>query len=75
MLKGTGKYDNHCELQDSVNQQKVERIIFFETTTYPNDQTQFIRYWTKHKNPWSFCTKNARNILQLMIWVILWPPW
>ena len=28
-LKGAAKCDKHCELQDSVNQQKVERILLF----------------------------------------------
>ena len=28
-MKGAEKYDKHCELQDSVNQQKVERILLF----------------------------------------------
>ena len=26
-MKGTAKCDKHCELQDSVNQQKVERML------------------------------------------------
>ena len=28
-MKGAAKCDKHCELQDSVNQQKVERILLF----------------------------------------------
>ena len=28
-MKGAAKCDTHCELQDSVNQQKVERILLF----------------------------------------------
>ena len=28
-MKGAAKCDKHCELQDSVNQQKVERIWLF----------------------------------------------
>ena len=28
-MKGGAKCDKHCELQDSVNQQKVERILLF----------------------------------------------
>ena len=28
-MKGAEKYDKHCDLQDSVNQQKVERILLF----------------------------------------------
>ena len=27
--KGAAKCDEHCELQDSLNQQKVERILLF----------------------------------------------
>ena len=28
-VKGAAKSDRHCELQDSVNQQEVERILLF----------------------------------------------
>ena len=28
-MKGAAKCDKHCELQDSVNQQEVERILLF----------------------------------------------
>ena len=28
-MKGAAKCDKHCDLQDSVNQQKVERILLF----------------------------------------------
>ena len=28
-MKGAAKCDKHCELQDSVNQQKLERILLF----------------------------------------------
>ena len=28
-MKGPAKCDEHCELQDSVNQQKVERFLLF----------------------------------------------
>ena len=28
-MKGTAECDKHCELQDSVNQQKVERVLLF----------------------------------------------
>ena len=31
-MKGAAKCDKHCELQDSVNQQKVERIFLFRVT-------------------------------------------
>ena len=28
-MKGAAKSDKHCDLQDSMNQQKIERILFF----------------------------------------------
>ena len=31
-MKGSAKCDRHCELQDSVNQWKVDRILLFRVT-------------------------------------------
>jgi len=59
-MKNAAKCDNHCELQNSVNQWKVERILHFWVTpgSMPGSVLDIFATW------WSLCVLHLFAVAQ-----------
>ena len=59
-MKNAAKCDNHCELQNSVNQWNVERILHFWVTpgSIPGSVLNFYATW------WSLCVLHLIVVAQ-----------
>ena len=52
-MKGAAKCDKHCELQNSVNQQELERILCFRDTP-ESASTSVSIHFSPHLHPTEF---------------------